>query len=462
RRFLARQNPENIYLGDKTYVCTERLGGGSYGTCYMATVNDQEVALKIAYCPNDSRLKVFKNELDILKALDHTHIVRYQRDFAVEELRIIEMELCLGGTLKNKLKERWESDGIVGLPEDDVSRWMADVARALGYLHEQCRLVHRDLKPENVVLDNIGRAKLCDFGQAFWLENGLEMKAWGTKGYQPPEVLQMAEYGEKIDVYAFGAMVHCLLLSRTPKHKDLEALDLGKASEQAKELIQDCLHRNPLHRPSFAKVLTYEFLTGTAAVDVHHKRPLGVEEKNDEEHTQKRAAHAAGSPETNSPLSHRQTIASTPVIDAASPVAITSPAVPHSSSTGVASSSSSFILPLSNINPTGVDPNSAAPSSRSLSNSSTSTLPPAPMSCSTPEKKSSSKSSSEELGTWEPLANEEQPATNEAKPVAAIVSTICPLPISSIEGGDDNYDAEDFGSGELLQDLPLPFNSASR
>src|SRR5262249_58260218 len=46
-----------------------------------------------------------------------------------------------------------------------IARFMAKIARAVHYIHEQ-GLIHRDLKPGNILLDALGEPLVADLGLA--------------------------------------------------------------------------------------------------------------------------------------------------------------------------------------------------------------------------------------------------------------------------------------------------------
>ncbi|KAF0920064.1 hypothetical protein E2562_032755 [Oryza meyeriana var. granulata] len=83
-----------------------------------------------------------------------------------------------------------------------------DVARALAYLHHECRqqILHLDIKPANILLDGDLRAHVSDFGISKSIGRDLtsvDTRGRGTVGYMPPEMLVSA-LSAKSDVYSYG------------------------------------------------------------------------------------------------------------------------------------------------------------------------------------------------------------------------------------------------------------------
>jgi serine/threonine-protein kinase len=101
-------------------------------------------------------------------------------------------------------------------------RIVADIARAVDYLHKQ-GVVHRDLKPSNILLDADGDPYLTDFGLAkVFLESDSKRTATGviagTPSYMAPEQAagRAAEIGPAADIYSLGAILYELLTGQPP------------------------------------------------------------------------------------------------------------------------------------------------------------------------------------------------------------------------------------------------------
>ncbi|KAF9915004.1 Cell cycle serine/threonine-protein kinase cdc5/MSD2, partial [Linnemannia zychae] len=102
-----------VSRGTKTYRCKQMLGKGTFGICFLASLDGKDRAIKVSYC--------------------------YASD--VYRKRIIKAE-------------------------------MKGAVEGFKYLHDELRLVHRDLKLGNILLDNDGNAIIADFGLSFFIEDG--------------------------------------------------------------------------------------------------------------------------------------------------------------------------------------------------------------------------------------------------------------------------------------------------
>lgn len=84
------------------------------------------------------------NEVEILKNLDHPHVVKIYEYFEDLQHIFIIMEFLEGGELFEKIKESEY------FSEDKSRALMKDMLEAVNYLHKQ-NIVHWDLKPENIL-----------------------------------------------------------------------------------------------------------------------------------------------------------------------------------------------------------------------------------------------------------------------------------------------------------------------
>jgi serine/threonine-protein kinase len=112
-----------------------------------------------------------------------------------------------------------------------IAGFMARIARAVHYLHEQ-GIIHRDLKPRNILLDARGEPLVADLGLARRIGDTREEKTGATKedaagtrhgaiigtlGYMSPEQAQgRTDLTGATDIYGLGALLYKLLTDRTP------------------------------------------------------------------------------------------------------------------------------------------------------------------------------------------------------------------------------------------------------
>ena len=147
------------------------------------------------------------------------------------------------------------------------------ISHALNYLHQN-KIIHRDLKPGNVLMDSKLHPRVSDFGlsRCFRNEGSTELSKTagvGTPKYMAPELLQFNKnYSPSVDVYAFGVMAYEIVTGHEPYVKKGEQLTMqlilskvmnnndppdypDDAPVKARCLINSCLSKDPLERPTF-------------------------------------------------------------------------------------------------------------------------------------------------------------------------------------------------------------------
>lgn len=136
-----------------------------------------------------------RNEIALLKDLDHPNIVRAIETFEWKGKISIVMELCSGGDLYSR-------DPYT---EAEAARIISYILSAIAYMHSR-KVVHRDLKFENVLFVNtspMSEVKLIDFGLSkVYVDKELTERS-GTIYTMAPEVI-MGNHTEKADMWSIG------------------------------------------------------------------------------------------------------------------------------------------------------------------------------------------------------------------------------------------------------------------
>ncbi|MFH0250936.1 serine/threonine-protein kinase, partial [Streptomyces chitinivorans] len=152
------------------------------------------------------------------------------------------------------------------LPEHSVYALAAGLVEALRAIHG-AELVHRDLKPSNVLV-TIDGPKVIDFGIARALDSvtgsGLTQTGAviGSPGFMSPEQVRGERVTPAGDVFCLGAVLAYAATGRMPfgtADSGFHALlfriaeeepDLTGLSGPLRELVADCLVKDPAGRPS--------------------------------------------------------------------------------------------------------------------------------------------------------------------------------------------------------------------
>ncbi|KAI5988000.1 kinase-like domain-containing protein [Pisolithus marmoratus] len=168
-------------------------------------------------------------EVNILKDLDHEHIVRYHDRHVDRDggILYILMEYCGGGDLSSIIKQAQKHNRFV--LEDTVWHYFMQILLALQHCHHppsqskddrRPQILHRDLKPDNVFLDESNNVKLGDFGLSKALAQASFANTYvGTPYYMSPELMQEKAYDSKSDIWSLGCLIYELCALKPPFHE---------------------------------------------------------------------------------------------------------------------------------------------------------------------------------------------------------------------------------------------------
>ena len=268
---------ENSGLPNQKYKIISKLGDGSYGIVYLAVniITKQNVAMKKINKVKENAIDdmEIKNEIEILKKLDHPNIVKIIEFFSTPKAYYIITDFCACGELYNQIKHQYT--------EGQLAVLFYQVLSGLYYLHTK-NIVHRDLKLENILISEIEKdnntnekyfwVKIIDFGTAKIFEKNKNEKAVvGSSYYIAPEVLHK-NYNEKCDTWSVGVILYMLIVGRAPfdgKSDDeiIENIEKGEfnskhpkmlnSSDEVQDLVKKLLEVNVKKRLSPSEALKH-------------------------------------------------------------------------------------------------------------------------------------------------------------------------------------------------------------
>ncbi len=199
------------------YLIKREVGVGGMAMVYLAvqTSLEREVALKVmnpAMVSDPSFSRRFMQEARTLASLAHPNIVAvYDVGITEEKLHYFSMQHLPNGDFLGRIHH--------GVPESEVVRVLAGVARALGYAHQR-GFVHRDVAPGNVLFDINDNPVLTDFGIARAVTKTSRITnagvSVGTSHYMSPEQARGGEVDGRSDIYSLGALAYEALTGNPP------------------------------------------------------------------------------------------------------------------------------------------------------------------------------------------------------------------------------------------------------
>ena len=218
-------------------------------------------------------LDELRNEIDVLRDLDHPNIVKAYEVYESKTNIYIVMEYCSGGDLYARAP----------YTENQVVPVISQLCSAICFMHKH-GVVHRDIKMENIMFETTSpsaKIKVLDFGLSKKFVPGTRgiMHEWGGTVYtMSPQVLN-GTYNFKADIWSIGVMAFLLLADEKPfkgKNKqdvmqnikkvnyNFKAHEWDSISQDAKDFVSSLLVYDADDRPTANEALQHPWLLAKA------------------------------------------------------------------------------------------------------------------------------------------------------------------------------------------------------
>jgi serine/threonine protein kinase len=276
------------------YRYLEHLGSGGFADVFLYEQEwpRQKVAIKVVRpdVPLNEREKaMFTSEANAMARLaDHPYIVSVMTAGSTEDGRpYLVMRYCPPPDLGVRVRAN-------PMAVADAISTGIKLASAIETAHRS-GIVHRDIKPSNVLVTIYSEPALSDFGIAGGLheiEGDHEVRI--SYPWSPPEMLDGRSNGSVAsDVYSLGATIWHLLTGRSPfsvpqgdnstraltariLHSTPPGTHRSDVPAELDRLLQQCLAKQPAHRPRSALELALGLQRIEAAADFP-RTPIAVE-----------------------------------------------------------------------------------------------------------------------------------------------------------------------------------------
>ncbi|CAI5719193.1 unnamed protein product [Hyaloperonospora brassicae] len=191
----------------------------------------------------------------------------------------IVLEYMDGGSLEDYVQSATKGDGGKEgcLSEKEIANVAACGLKGLAFLHEHHQL-HRDIKLSNMLINHQGQVKISDFGISRDLESTLAKATTftGTLLYMAPERISGGMYSYPSDLWSFGLAIMACAIGKLPvpakegywgvvqavqEQPSPRLRDYGdRFSPELCDFLEQCLQKNPMHRPPAAILLEHSFI----------------------------------------------------------------------------------------------------------------------------------------------------------------------------------------------------------
>ncbi|HEY9671207.1 MAG TPA: serine/threonine-protein kinase [Waterburya sp.] len=229
-----------------------------------AAIGSRYKVVKILKANDTTLVRLFKQEADSLKKLNHAGIPKIQHGDGYFTISL----LCHANPLHCLVMEKIEGENLhewVGrtgpISQEEALNWLKQLLEILDYLHQN-QYFHRDIKPSNIIRKPTGQLVLIDFGTVREITQTYIVKVSGQEditcifsaGYTPEEVIHGKAVPQS-DFYALGRTFVYLLTGKSPLklQRESEQFNWRESAPQVSPPLADWIDYlmapSPIHRP---------------------------------------------------------------------------------------------------------------------------------------------------------------------------------------------------------------------
>ncbi len=285
-------------LGDYTIV--KQIGQGSLGNVYLAEHRFMKRQYAIKVLPeelsqNKGFIQRFEEEVGLIAALDHPHIVKIHNISYADGCYFLVMDCVVDELGETTNFAQYMAEQKNPITEENLYDWMKQIAGALDYANTRPgaqAMMHRGLKLNNILIGRDSQQKMGLYVADFGLSRIIGMGTVLSRIYQSlmkslesgrnaspatqeleadqlqrvhnsflqsyaflaPEQKKLSESLEgqnRCDAYAFGVLVYYAITKRFPEGVfDMPCDLVPQYQKNWNLLVSKCLQADPAKRPS--------------------------------------------------------------------------------------------------------------------------------------------------------------------------------------------------------------------
>ncbi len=252
------------------YEVQDRIASGGNAVVHKCvdsvTGNEYAVKFQLALAPR--RVKRFKQEISLLKQVEHEHLIKYVDNGEVDstvkyktpkyETKKPILFLIMPLADSNLLQHVQKSQNTISYA--DYIAQFKGLGYALAVLHQKA--IHRDIKPENILIKGetwlLSDFGLCKFFDDTCLDITHENEAIGPRYWMSPEAVNRSignndAISIKSDIFQLCSIFWFVVTGRHPS--GIVSKEDWKGPDNIFELIFNSLRHDPCKRPTDAKEL---------------------------------------------------------------------------------------------------------------------------------------------------------------------------------------------------------------